>query len=273
MSTCITKKNERRSFKKINTKFVGVLNVTPDSFSDGGRFFEQGGSEDILEIANNMILDGANILDVGGESTVPLSKEVSLDEELKRVVPTVLNLRKRFPKVLISVDTWKSEVAKEALVAGANIINDVTAGRADPKIFDVVANANVPMILMYSKQASPRTNRDVVQYDDVIKTIKDFLIERVSVAKSAGVKKIIIDPGMGAFVSGDPKYSFTILDRILEFRELGFPILVGTSRKGFLGTTVEEREAMTLWTTILLRGKVDYLRVHDMIENVTATAC
>lgn len=253
----------------MSTKLIGILNLTPNSFSDGGRFKEFGGGEDSVKVAGQMLEDGAEILDLGGESTGPGSTEVSVEEEIGRVVPILKKIRKAFPDAILSVDTWKSEVAAAALAAGANMINDVTAGRGDPRIFEVVAKAGVPMVVMYSKQNSPRTDREAVQYDDVMLTIKDFLRERIEVARRAGVKSIIVDPGMGAFVSGDAAYSFEIISRLDELRELGCPILVGTSRKGFLGATVEEREAMTLWTTLQLRGKVDFLRVHDVIENAT----
>ena len=248
------------------THFVAVLNVTPDSFSDGGRFKEFGGEVDLVKVAREFLEDGATVLDIGGESTGQGSKEVSLEEELSRVVPAVERIYAAFPEALISVDTWKSEVAEAALKAGACMVNDVTAGRGDPRIFEVVARYGVPMVLMYSKQNSPRTDREEVQYADVMRTVVDFLRERIAVARAAGVKEIIVDPGMGAFVSGDPKYSFEILERIEELRELGCPILVGTSRKGFLG---DDRLGMTLWTTLQLQGRVDYLRVHDVIENVT----
>ena len=252
----------------VNTAFVAVLNITPDSFSDGGQFREFGGKVDIVEMARVFLEDGASILDIGGESTGPGSKAVSLEEELARVVPAVERIHDAFPDALISVDTWKSEVAEAALEAGARMVNDVTAGRGDPRIFEVVARFGVPMILMYSKQNSPRTDREEVQYEDVMKTVTDFLRDRIVVARAEGIQHIIVDPGMGAFVSGDPKYSFEILDRIEELRELGCPILVGASRKGFLG---EDRLGMTLWTTLQLQGKVDYLRVHDVIENGTVS--
>jgi len=245
---------------------MGVLNVTPNSFSDGGRFKEQGGVEDIVEVAREMLEDGGEILDIGGESTGPGSTEVSVEEELARVVPVVTRLRAEFPGAILSIDTWKSEVAEAALKAGANMINDVTAGRGDARIFEVAAAAGVPMVLMYSKQNSPRTNRDTVHYDDVMKTVKEFLRERVAAARAAGVRELIVDPGMGAFVSGEPAYSYELIERIEELRELGCPILVGTSRKGFLG---EDRLGMTLWTTLQLQEKVDYLRVHDLVENST----
>lgn len=250
------------------TAFVGVLNITPNSFSDGGRFKEQGGEDDVVKVALEMLEDGAEVLDIGGESTGPGSTDVSVEEELARVIPVIERIRAAAPDAILSIDTWKSEVAEAALKAGANWVNDVTAGRGDPRIFEVAAKAGASMVLMYSKQNSPRTDREMVQYDDVMKTVKDFLLGRVAAARAAGVKEIIVDPGMGAFVSGDPVYSFEIIDRIEELRELGCPILVGTSRKGFLG---EDRLGMTLWTTLQLVGKVDYLRVHDVTENASCT--
>lgn len=242
--------------------------MTPNSFSDGGRFKEHGGADDVVKVALEMLADGAEILDIGGESTGPGSTDVTVEEELARVIPVIQRIRAAAPDAILSIDTWKSEVAEAALRAGANWVNDVTAGRGDERIFEVAAKAGAPMVLMYSKQNSPRTDREMVQYDDVMKTVKDFLRERVALALAAGVKEIIVDPGMGAFVSGEPAYSFEILERIEELRELGCPILVGTSRKGFLG---DDRLGMTLLTTLQLAGRVDYLRVHDVTENATAT--
>lgn len=242
---------------------MGILNVTPDSFTDGGRFER----EDIVKVARQMVEDGATILDIGGESTGPGSADVSLEEELERVIPVLRRVREVLPKVTISVDTWKSEVARAALEAGADMINDVTAGRGDERIFEVAAEFNVPIILMYSKDSSPRTTRDLVEYEDVMETVKDFLQERIEMARSYGVQKIVVDPGMGAFVSGAPEPSWEILDRIEEFEDLGFPVLVGTSKKSFLG---DDRVHGTLATTLSLRGKADILRVHDVTENVTA---
>lgn len=252
----------------VNTSLVGILNITPDSFSDGGRFEGVGGLENVVEVAKGMIADGANILDIGGESTGPGSQEVSLEEELRRVIPAIRAVREALPEVTISVDTWKSEVARQALELGADWVNDVTAGRGDANMFEVVAAAGAKMVLMYSKQNSPRTDREMVDYDDVMATVKAFLRERIAVARAAGVLDIVVDPGMGAFVSGEPRYSYELIERIEELRELGCPILVGTSRKGFLG---EDRLGMTLWTTLQLRGKVDFLRVHDVLENETVS--
>lgn len=212
-----------------------------------------------------MLEDGAYILDIGAESSGPGSVNVSLEEELARVRPALKVLRGS----PFSIDTWKSEVAREAVEAGAVMINDVTAGRGDENIFKVATEFNVPIVLMYSKNriisgVLTGTDRAIFHYDDVMKTIKVFLRERIELARSHGVRQIIIDPGMGAFVSADPRYSFEIIERIEELYELDLPILVGTSRKGFLG---EDSLGMTLWTTFQLREKVDYLRVHDVTEN------
>lgn len=222
----------------------------------------------MVEAARQMLEDGASILDIGGESTGPGSGQVSVEEELRRVIPVLERIRVDLPSARISIDTWKSVVAEAALQRGAIWVNDVTAGREDPCMFEVVARYGATMVLMYSKQNSPRTNRELVRYEDVMQTVKDFLTERVKMARAAGVKKIIVDPGMGAFVSGEPAYSFEIIERIEELNDLGCPVLVGTSRKGFLG---EDRLGMTLWTTLQLQGKVDYLRVHDVLENATVS--
>lgn len=241
------------------TKIIGILNVTPDSFSDGGRF----DSENLGEVAREMLEDGADFLDLGGESSGPGSVDVSLEEELRRVRPAFAVLRE------FSIDTWKSEVAREACEAGAVMINDVTAGRGDERIFDVAAEFDVPIVLMYSKNSTARTDRELVEYDDVMKTVKDFLRGRIEVARSHGVRQIIVDPGMGAFVSGDARWSWEILERIGELDELGCPVLLGTSRKSFLG---EDRFGMTLSTVCDLRGNVDYLRVHDVLACVTCSS-
>ena len=242
---------------------MGILNVTPDSFSDAGRFEK----EDIVDVARQMLRDGATVLDIGGEASGPGSVDVSLDEELQRVIPAVKSIRRALPEVIISVDTWKSEVAQATLEAGANWINDVTAGRGDERIFEVVARFGAPLILMYSKDPTARTTKEAKTYEDVVATIKSFLKERIALAESYRVKEIIIDPGMGGFISSIPDYSFEIIDRIEEFYDLGKPILVGASRKGFLG---EDRLGGTLAVTLQLRNKVDYLRVHDVYENVTS---
>jgi len=243
-----------------DTQLMGILNLTPDSFFAGSR----SGVEDVVARAAQMLEEGASWIDLGGEASGPGSVDVTLEEELQRVIPAVKALRQAFPQLLISVDTWKSEVAEAALLAGASAINDITAGRGDARIGAVVAQHGVPLILMYSKDSTPRTTREAVQYKDVVATIKAFLQERIAWARAQGVQDLWVDPGMGAFVSTDPKYSWELVERIEEFYDLDCPILVGASRKGFLG---EDRLGGTLRITELLKGRVDMLRVHDVLEN------
>lgn len=247
-------------------RIMGVLNVTPDSFSDGGKFFDH---KKAAGQAFKMIKDGASIIDIGGESTGPGSKNVSAEEELRRVIPVIKAIRKRDKKITISIDTYKAKVAKEALKAGANMVNDVTALRGDKKMAKLVAVKGVPVVLMYSKDKTPRTTRRVMQYEDVVEYIIGFLQERIEYAFKNGIKKdqIIIDPGMGAFVSGDPKYSFEILSRLDEFKSLGYPILVGPSRKSFIPGSIFDRLPGTIAaSTIALQNGALILRVHDVSE-------
>ncbi len=254
------------------TKFMGIVNITPDSFSDGGEFFwmhDKNKLHHLLETVQFMIESGADVIDVGGESTGPGSSCVSLDEELLRVIPSIQMIHRHFPEIMISVDTWKSEVAKEALKVGASMINDVTGGRGDPKIFEVAAAHDAHMIIMYSKDNTPRTSTDLVEYEDVMASIKDFLSVQIAKARKLGVRKIIIDPGMGAFISAIPRYSYEVMDRVEELKTFGLPILLGVSKKSCLG---EDSFGGTLASTLWLRGRVDYLRVHDVLENATVSA-
>jgi dihydropteroate synthase len=269
MEACGSAMKKRLRNHTERTSFMGVLNFTPDSFSDGGRFFEFGGDTSAVVVAKSMIQDGADLLDLGGESTRPGSQDVSVEEEVRRILPGFESIHQAFPNLLMSVDTWKSEVAEAAILAGAGLVNDVTAGRGDERIFEVAARHQVPIVLMYSKDSTPRTTREALQYQDVMATVKAFLKERIAVARSYGVQQIWVDPGMGAFVSGDPRYSWEIMDRIEELYELGCPILVGASRKGFLG---EDILGGTLMSTLNLKGRVECLRVHDVSENVSAVA-
>lgn len=221
-------KSRGKNLKLDRSRIMGILNVTPDSFSDGGDLCSVA---DVVRKAKQMVKDGADILDIGGESTGPGSVEVPLEEELRRVIPAIKAVRKVLPKVWISVDTWKAEVAERAIRAGADLINDVTALRGDRNMLNVVLKNKVPICLMYSKDPSARTTLSSVEYKDVMKTIKKFLKERL---KFAGDVQAIIDPGMGGFVSMNPEYSYEILERLGELKEFGCPILVGTSRKSFL---------------------------------------
>lgn len=264
------KKNKKLPVAKA-VKIMGILNVTPDSFSDGGRFFERGGRiKKAIARALQMIEEGASIIDVGGESSGPGSTHVPLQEELWRVIPVIAEIHRRAPHVLISVDTYKAEVARQAIAAGARMVNDVTALRGDPKMAPLIAKTGVKVVLMYSKDKTARTTRRATRYKDVVKEILAFLRGRISYARSFGIKKnqIIIDTGMGAFVSTIPTFSYEILCRLREFKKLGCPILVGTSRKSFLPGPLHERLGPTLVSNMIASiNGADIIRVHDVMEH------
>ena len=249
---------------------MGVLNVTPDSFSDGGRFKSV---RDAVNAGLNMIEEGADIIDVGGESTGPGSKEVPLAEELKRVIPVVEKLRLK-TDAWISVDTWKSQVAKYAVKAGADMVNDVTALRGDPEMAPLLAGLKVPVVLMYSKDSSPRTSLEKKGYGNVVSTVAVFLIKRLEYAKKAGISAdmCIVDPGMGAFIGVDEKYSLKILKNLKKFVNLGRPILVGASRKSFIGKVLglppgERMEGGLACLAYALDGGAAIIRTHDVKES------
>lgn len=251
---------------------MGILNVTPDSFSDGGKYLN---IESATQRALEMIAEGAKIIDIGGESSGPGSVDVSLEEELERVIPVIKAIRKMDADVLISVDTYKAEVARAAILAGANMINDVTALRGDANMANVLKDFQCKIVIMYSKDSTARTTREVREYDDVVATVKSFLQSRIDFLLAHGVEKsnIIVDPGMGAFVSAEPKYSFEIINRLTELKDLGCPILVGVSRKSFLGGNVEDRlQASIEAAKTCVANGADIVRVHDVKETIAAFA-
>ncbi len=247
------------------TLIMGILNVTPDSFSDGGRYTTV---EAAVAHAERLVAEGADVLDIGGESTRPGADPVPLDEELRRVIPVVKAVRRALPEVCISVDTYKARVAQEALEAGADVINDVSALRFDPEMASVVARAGAPVVLMHMK-GTPKTMQQNPTYQDVVREILEFLEERIAFAVSEGIaqERIIVDPGIG--FGKRPEHNTQILQRLGELRELGRPILLGTSRKSFLGALtkrpVEERLEETIASVVVgvLHG-ADIVRVHDV---------
>lgn len=249
-------------------KIVGILNITPDSYFDGGKHEH---IDAAVRRAGELLQEGAEIIDIGGESTGPGSKDVSVDEELSRVLPVVQKILTMEPEIRLSIDTYKSEVAKEAIAAGVKMINDVTAGRADPQMFSVIAAADVDYVLMYAKDQTARTTVDNREYDDVIATIAAFLEERAHRAASAGVdrSRIIIDPGMGHFISSIPSYSFEVLRRLNELAPIA-PIFVSPSRKSFLAGSENLPPADRLPGTIVasamaVRNGASYIRTHDVL--------
>jgi dihydropteroate synthase len=255
------------------TLVMGVLNVTPDSFSDGGKFFEHGRA---IEHALEMEKAGADLLDIGGESTRPGSQGTPADEELARVLPVIEGLRGRL-KIPISIDTRKAEVADAAIAAGAQIINDVSGLRHHPQIAEVAARHRVPLILMHMR-GEPATMQKGPFARDVIKDVTQGLRSSLALARKAGVAKsqIILDPGIGFGKSFQQNYE--LLRKLPELAKLGYPLLVGTSRKGFLGATLardgkpapanERLWATAATVTASILGGAHMVRVHDVAEMV-----
>ena len=249
---------------------MGILNVTPDSFSDGGR---HNTLEAALIQVEKMLADGADMIDIGGESTRPKSISVSSGEQIARVIPVIKAIRAQVSKeVLISVDTRLSTVAKAALEAGANIINDVTGGRDDPKILTVAAQADCPIVLMHM-QGTPETMQDNPYYDNVVAEVIASLQNSVNNALAAGVKKenIVLDPGIG--FGKRAQDNLTLLAHLNQLVGMDFPILLGTSRKRFMGALCNVTEpcelitATAATTALGVMAGVQLFRVHDVKEN------
>jgi dihydropteroate synthase len=249
---------------------VGILNVTPDSYFDGGKW---NSLEMALKRVEEMITEGADWIEVGGESTGPNSPSISLQEEIDRTIPVIKEIRNRWGSVSISIDTYKSEVAREAIIAGATMVNDVTGGRGDEEMLARFARFTgcSKLVLMYAKDPTPRTTIIPVHYDDVIATIKNFLSERIDAAVAAGIfrDRIIIDPGLGHFVSSDPKYSFEIIARLEELLSLGCSIFLSPSRKSFLAgkenLPPEDRFPATIAASaIAVLHRASFIRTHDV---------
>ena len=246
-------------------RLIGVVNVTPDSFSDGGRFLEP---QRAIDHGLAMVADGADLLDVGGESTRPGSAGVSVAEELARVVPTLDGLVGC--GVPISIDTSKAAVAAAAIDAGAAMVNDVTALRGDPELAGLFGERRVELVLMHML-GTPRTMQENPTYDDVVDDVKAFLAARIEVALSAGVeeRRIWVDPGIGFGKTAE--HNLELLRRLGELRELGRPLLVGTSRKSFIGAftgrEVDDRLGGTIASSVLaVKNGADAVRVHDVRE-------
>ena len=253
---------------------VGILNVTPDSFSDGGDFFDP---EAAAEHAAAMLDEGADMLDVGGESTRPGSDPVSQEEEIRRVVPVLKRILSVRPEAVISVDTYRSGTAKAALEAGASLVNDVTALRGDPGMVSLIEEAACPVILMHM-QGEPKTMQKEPNYQDVVREVRDFLAERAEYAVAAGVRleNIIVDPGIG--FGKNFQHNLALLRNLDALVDLGFPVLIGTSRKSFVERITGAQEARdrvfgTVATTVLaFEQGATFFRVHDVRANRQALA-
>ena len=249
---------------------MGILNVTPDSFSDGGHF---NNITSALMQAEKMLNDGVDIIDIGGESTRPYSISVSSGEQVQRVIPIIKAIRTQLSStVQISIDTQLSTVAKLALAEGANIINDISAGHNDPNILNVAVDYDCPIILMHIK-GTPQTMQDNPSYDNVVSDVLASLHISAERAKQAGIKqdKIILDPGIG--FGKTIEHNLKLLGHLKQFVETGYPVLLGTSRKKFLNTITATKKpedlalATSITTALAVMAGVKVLRVHDVKEN------
>ena len=252
--------------KKKDTLVMGILNITPDSFSDGGKYEHV---DKAVNFALQMEEEGANIIDVGGESTRPGANSVSILEECNRVLPVIEGIKSK-SEVLISIDTYKSAVARQSIKAGAEMVNDISGMTFDSNMAKLISESKLPVVLMHIK-GTPKNMQENPNYDDLIKEVSDYLRDRVKFAKENGVKEwqIILDPGIG--FGKRVEDNFQLLRELNVIEELGFPVLVGPSRKSFIGLTLNlpvdkrmEGTAAAVTAGILNGARI--VRVHDVKE-------
>lgn len=248
-------------------KVMGILNVTPDSFYDGGQFKNQ---DDILKQVEKMLTQGATFIDVGAYSSKPNAAFVEENEELKRIIPIVSLLFKTFPEINISIDTFRSKVAKQCIEAGAAIINDISAGYLDQNMLQTIANLKVPYIMMHMR-GNPQTMQQQTEYNHLIKDILFYFSERIAKAKAHGINDIIVDPGFG--FAKNLEQNFKLLNNLETFKTLEHTLLVGVSRKSMIYKTLntDAKNALngtTALNMIALQKNAKILRVHDVKEAV-----
>ncbi|MGV9014086.1 MAG: dihydropteroate synthase [Flavobacteriales bacterium] len=248
---------------------MGIINATPDSFHVASRHADL---KDALHTAENMVAEGATILDIGGASSRPGSTAVPEAVELERVLPVVQSIRKHFPSIVLSIDTWRAAVAKEAVAAGANMVNDISAGRSDPDMLATVARLNVPYIMMHM-QGEPRTMQKAPHYTDVLAEVLQFLSQRALAARRSGIADVLVDPGFG--FGKNALQNFALLAGLPALCNLGMSVLVGLSRKRMINETLgtlpdEALNGTTVLNTRALHAGASILRVHDVREAVQA---
>jgi dihydropteroate synthase len=248
-------------------KVMGILNVTPNSFFDGGKYDDQ---SDLLTQVDKMLSDGATFIDIGAYSSKPSAEFVSEEEELGRIIPAVQLILKHFPEAILSIDTFRSEVAKACIENGAAIINDISAGSLDKEMFGVIAEYKVPYIMMHMR-GTPQTMQSMTHYEDIVKEMLFYFSEKINKARSLGINDLIIDPGFGFAKTIDQNYE--VLGKTELFQLLELPLLVGISRKSMIYKTLNSsaKEALngtTVLNTIALTKGANILRVHDVKEAV-----
>lgn len=254
------------------TFIMGVLNITPDSFSDGGKYFD--GKVNLKKVTEDAVLmekNGADFIDIGGESTRPGSEQISIDEEIERVVPVISELKKKI-KIPLSVDTYKHEVAEEALKAGAEIVNDISGFRFDVENAEVTAEYNASCILMHIK-GTPGNMQDNPLYDNVTEEVFNYLKESADIARSFGITQIITDAGIG--FGKTLEHNLELIRNLGKFRELNYPVMIGVSRKSFIDkifpASVNDRLYETIAANVIsISNGADIIRVHDVPENKKA---
>ena len=246
---------------------MGIVNVTPDSFYDGGKIKDE---KLLLTLVDRMLNDGASIIDVGGQSTRPRAQKIEAEEEWNRIHSTLTIINTNYPKAIISVDTFYSEVARKAIDAGASIINDISAGGFDERIYSVAAEAGAPYVAMHM-QGEPATMQENPFYSDVLKEVLQFFVERIEKIRNAGVNDIIIDPGFG--FGKTVEHNFILLNNLEALGIFGYPILAGLSRKSIItkALNVKSQDALngtTALNTIALMNGASIIRVHDVKEAI-----
>jgi dihydropteroate synthase len=246
-------------------KVMGILNVTPNSFFDGGKYSNE---DEIISRVDKMLAEGATFIDIGAYSSKPSAEFVSEKEEIERIVPAIELILKHFPETLLSIDTFRAEVAKASIESGAAIINDIAAGELDDKMFDVIADYNVPYIMMHMR-GNPQTMQSLTEYEDIVKEMLFYFSEKVHKARSLGINDLILDPGFGFAKTTDQNYE--VLQKMELFNLLELPVLAGVSRKSMIYKTLNNtpQEALngtTFLNTIALTKGAKILRVHDVKE-------
>jgi dihydropteroate synthase len=248
-------------------KVMGILNITPNSFYDGGKFQEE---SVVLNQVEKMLNEGATFIDIGAYSSKPNAEFVSEEEELQRILPVVQQIIKQFPDVIVSIDTFRAEVAKQCVLSGAALINDISAGHLDEKMLPTIAELQVPYIMMHMK-GNPQTMQSLAHYDDIVKEMIYYFSERIFEARKLGINDLIVDPGFGFAKTLEQNYE--VMQKLDIFKQLELPLLVGISRKSMIYKTLETsaQEALngtTFLNAIALEKGANILRVHDVKEAV-----
>jgi dihydropteroate synthase len=246
-------------------KVMGILNVTPNSFFDGGKYKNE---DEIISQVEKMLSEGATFIDIGAYSSKPSAEFVTEQEEIDRIVPAIELILKHFPETLLSIDTFRAEVAKASIESGAAIINDIAAGELDDKMFEIIAKYNVPYIMMHMR-GNPQTMQSLTKYGDIVKEMLFYFSEKVKKARSLGINDLILDPGFGFAKTTDQNYE--VLQKMEFFNLLELPVLAGVSRKSMIyktlnNTAQEALNGTTVLNTIALTKGAKILRVHDVKE-------